>query len=174
MREIFTRHVGNDGKTFRCSEVFVARFVKRQLGWSKRKGTQAGQKVPANAVEQMRNHALCLAVDIRDHSIPASCCVNSDQTGYTHSNPGASTYDPIGTNQVIIISKEDKRAFTIMVSVSMSGETLPFQVMYGGKTNGSLPKFNDSTSEFVDVNTEAKKLQFRFESTGIPGNHWSC
>ena len=60
-----------------------------------------------------------------------------------------------------------------MVSVSMSGKTLPFQVMYGGKTDGSLPKFNDPTSEFVDVNTEAKKLQFRFESTGIQGNHWS-
>ena len=121
----------------------------------------------------MRNHALHLAVDIHDRSIPASYCVNSDQTRYTYSKPRVSTYDPIGMNQVAIVGKEDKRAFTIMVGVSMSGKTLPFQVMYGGKTDGSLPKINDPTSKFADANTEAKKLHFHFESTGIQGNHWS-
>ena len=174
-REIFTQCVGNDGGTFRCSEAFVGRFVKRQLGWSKRKGTQAGQKVPVDAAVQMKNHALRLAVDIRDHSIPASCCVNSDQTGYTYSRPGSSTYDPIGTNQVAIVGKEDKRAFTIMAGVSMSGEALPFQIMYAGKTDGSLPEINDPspTSKFKDANCEARKLRFRFEPTGVAGNHWS-
>ena len=128
-QDIFTQHMGNDGKSFRCSEAFVARFVKRQLGWSKRKGTQVGQKVPVDAPEQMKNHTLRLAVDIRDHLIPAGCCINSDQTGYTYARPGSSTYNPIGTNQVSIVGKEDKRAFTIMVGVSMIGDALPFQIM---------------------------------------------
>ena len=172
-RDIFTRCVGSDGKTFRCSEAFVARFVKRKLRWSKRKGTQAGQKVPADAPEQMRNHALRLAVDICDHSIPASCCVNSDQTGRTYAQSGESTYDPIGATQVPVVGKEDKRAFTIMVGISMDGVVLPFQIMYGGKTPASLPDINNSTSEFKDANNEAKRLQFRFEHTGVTGNHWS-
>ena len=172
-RDIFTRRVGNSGETFKCSDAFVARFVNRQLGWSKGKGTQAGQKIPVDALVQTRNHALRLAVDIRDYSIPASCCANSDQTGYNYSQPGASTYDFTGTNQVAIVGKEDKRAFTIMVGVSMSGEVLPFQVMYAGKTNGSLPEINNSTSEFKDANDKAKKLQFRFEPTGVANNHWS-
>ena len=172
-QDIFTRRVGNDGKTFRCSEAFVARFINWQLGWSKRKRTQVGQKIPVDAPDQTRYHALRLATDIRDYSIPASCCVNSDQTGYYYSWPGDSTYDPIGTNQVTIVGKEDKRAFTIMVGVSMSGEVLPFQVMYGGKTNASLPEINNPTSEFKDANDKAMKLLFRFEPTGVTNNHWS-
>ena len=170
---IFTQHVGNDGRTFRCSEPFVARFIKRRLRWSKQMGTQAGQKLPVDAPVQMKNHAYRLAVDIRDHSIPGCCCVNCDQTGYTYGRPGVSTYDTIGTNQVTIIGKEDKRAFTIMVGVSMSGEVLPFQIMYAGKTPASLPSIDDLKSEFKAVNDEAKQLRFCFESTGISGNHWS-
>jgi hypothetical protein len=171
--EIFTQHVGNDGRSFRCSEAFVGRFVKRTLGWSKRSGTQAGQKLPADAPDQMKNHAFRLAVDIRDHSIPACCCVNCDQTGYNYGKPGACTYDPIGTNQVTIVGKEDKRSFTIMVGISMSGEVLPFQIMYAGMTAGSLPNINDPTSVFRAANDEAKRLRFRFESTKVAGNHWS-
>ena len=172
-RDIFTRHVGNDGKTFRCSEAFVGRFVKRELGWSKRQATRAGQKVPPDAPEQMKHHALRLAVDIRDHSIPASCCVNSDQTGRTYSQSGGSTYDPIGATQVSVVGKEDKRAFTIMVGISMSGAVLPFQIMYSGKTTMSLPAINHPTSEFKNANDEAKRLRFRFEHTGLASNHWS-
>ena len=171
--EVFTQRVGNDGRSFRCSELFVGRFVKRKLGWSKRCGTQAGRKVPTDAMDQMKNHAFRLAVDIRDHSIPASCCANSDQTGFTYNKPGTSTYDPIGTNQVTIIGKEDKRSFTIMVGVSMSREVLPFQIMYAGMTAGSLPEVNDPKSAFKAANDEAKRLRFRFESTKVPGNHWS-
>ena len=171
--DIFTQRVGGNGGAFRCSEAFVGRFVKRQLGWSKRKGTQAGQKLPADAPDQMKSHALRLAVDIRDHSIPASCCANGDQTGYTLGQPGASTYDPTGTNQVTIVGKEDKRAFTIMVGVSMSGEVLPFQIMYAGMTSASLPDLDDPKSEFKAANDEAERLGFRFEFTRTPGKHWS-
>ena len=43
-RDIFTWRLGGDGKTFRRSETFVARFVKRELRWSKtNEGTQAGK-----------------------------------------------------------------------------------------------------------------------------------
>ena len=170
---IFDQRVGGNGGVFRCSEAFVGRFVNRQLGWAKRKGTQAGQKMPANAQEQMRNHALRLAIDIRDHSIPASCCANGDQTGYNYGQAGGSTYDPVGTNQVTIVGKEDKRAFTIMAGISMSGEALPFQIMYAGMTTASLPNTNDPKSEFKAANDEAKRLRFRFEFTRIAGNHWS-
>ena len=121
----------------------------------------------------MQHHAFRIAIDIRDHAIPACCCVNSDQTGKTYSQPGASTYDPIGTNQVTVVGKEAKQAFTIMVGVSTSGQVLPFQIMYAGKTSGSLPEINKPSLEFKDANDEAKRLQFRFEWTGIPGNHWS-
>ena len=91
--EIFTQYIGSHGGTFRCSNTFVGCFIKRQLGWSKRKGTQAGQKLPADALQQMKSRAFRLALDIRDHSIPASCCTNSDQTGCMLGQSGESTYN---------------------------------------------------------------------------------
>ena len=171
--DIFTQHVGNDGRTFWCSEAFVGHFVKQWLKWSKQKGTQAGQKLPADALEQMKSHVFRLAVDIHDHSIPPCCCANCDQTGSTYSQPGACTYDHMGTNQVTIVGKEDKRAFMIMVGILMSSEVLPFQIMYAGKTSASLPEIDNPKSKFKAANDKAKKLGFCFEPTGVPGNHWS-
>ena len=55
----------------------------------------------------------------------------------------------------------------------MGGQALPFQIMYAGKTSGSLPEINNPKSESKDANDEAKRLKFHFEWTGIPGNHWS-
>ena len=106
-----------------------------------------------------------LVVDICDHSIPADCCANSDQTGYTYSQPRLSTYNLTGMSQVMIIGKEDKQSFMIMASVSMSGEALPFQVMYVGMTATSLPDLDDPKSKFKAMNNEAKQLRFCFEFT---------
>ena len=170
--EIFTTEIGGNGRVFQCSDAFVGRFVKRTLGWSKRKGTQAGQKLPVDAEDQMEACAFRLAVVIGDHDIPESCVINNDQTGQTYAQPGLSTYDEVGTNQVTIVGKEDKRSFTIMVGVSMSGDVLPFQVMYAGQTLGSCPDVSDPKSPFKAANDEAKHLRFRFEPTKS-SKHWS-
>jgi len=141
--EIFTTNVGNDRKPFQCSDAFIGCFIKHTLGWSKRKGTQAGQKLPVNAEEQMEAHLFRIAIAITDNDIPESCVANGDQTGNVYSQAALSTYDQTGTNQVMIIGKEDKRAFTIMVGISMSGDVLPFQIMYPGSTSTSRPSVND-------------------------------
>jgi len=168
---VFTVTVGNDSKHFQCSDSFVGRFVKEKLGWSRRKGTQAGQKLPADAEDQMEACALRLAVAIADHDIPETCIVSGDQTGNTFAQSSQSTYAETGTNQVTIVGKEDKRAFTIMVGISMGGDVLPFQVIYGGHTDGSLPKLNEPGSAYKSANDEAKRLKFRFEPGGK--KHWS-
>ncbi|KAF9642099.1 hypothetical protein BDM02DRAFT_3106047 [Thelephora ganbajun] len=163
--------VGNNREPFQCSDTFIGRFVKHKVEWSKRKGTQAGQKLPADAEDQMEACAFQLAVAIADHDIPDSCVVNGDQTGSTFTQSGRSTYVETGTNQVTIVGKEDKRAFTIMVGISMSGEVLPFQVIYVGSTSGSLPKLDGPGSACKTANDEVKHLKFRFENEGK--EHWS-
>lgn len=168
---VFTVAVGNNSKPFQCSDSFIGRFVKDKLKWSKRKGTQAGQKLPADAEDQMEACAFRLAIAITDHDIPATCVVNGDQTGNTFSQSGQSTYAETGTNQVTVVGKEDKRAFTIMVGISMSGDVLPFQVIYTGQTVTSLPKLDEPGSVYKTANDEAKRLKFRFEPGGK--KHWS-
>ena len=54
----------------------------------------------------------------------------------------------------------------------MSGEVLPFQVMYAGNTPASRPRIDDPKSPYKAANDTAKRLRFRFESTMSP-KHWS-
>jgi hypothetical protein len=41
---------------------------------------------------------------------------------------------------VEVIGAEDKRGCTVVVTTTADGEVLPFQVIFGGKTEASLPK----------------------------------
>ena len=47
-----------------------------------------------------------------------------------------------GTKQIEIADIEDKRQFTAVFAGAMSGEFLPFQLIYQGKTKACLPKVN--------------------------------
>ena len=49
------------------------------------------------------------------------------------------TYNPTGAKQVAVVGMEEKRAFTLMVSVAADGTILPFQAIYRGSTKNSLP-----------------------------------
>ena len=169
--KIFMMTVRNNSKLFQCSDTFVGHFVKDKLKWSKHKATQAGQKLLANAEDQMEACAFRLAVAIADHNIPDVCVINGDQMGNTYSQSGQSTYAETGTNQVTVVGKEDKRAFTIMVGVSMSGEVLPFQVIYVGSSSASLRRLEKPGSAYKTANNEAKRLRFQFENGGK--KHWS-
>ena len=83
--------------------------------------------------------------------------VNTDQTQVVYASNGKSTYNLKGEKQVQVEGKDEKRAFTLVVGVSMRGEALPFQVIYHGATTRSLPSPN---APFFD---HAQKLGFRFE-----------
>lgn len=63
-----------NGNRFRCTESLVRRFLKRHMGWSLRRGTQAGQKVPENAPILLSNLGLRMVAEIRDENI-AACFV---------------------------------------------------------------------------------------------------
>ena len=93
--------------------------------------------------------------------------VNSDQTLVYFAAGAIETYAPIGSKQVEVVGKDERRGFTLMVGVSMSGEVLPFQAIYSGKTAASLP--SPSAPAYSKA---TKELKFRFESSQSD-NHWS-
>lgn len=119
MPNIFAITVGNNSKPFQCSDSFVGHFVKDKLKWSKCKATQASQKLPADAEDQMEACAFQLTVVITDHNIPDACVVNGNQTGNTYSQSGQMTYTETGIHQVAAVGKEVKRTFTIMIEISI-------------------------------------------------------
>lgn len=156
-----------DGKAFRCSESFVRHFLRTHLNWSIRKATRAAQKIP-NDVDRILRHAfLRLACTIRDESIDSCFIVNSDQTQVVYAQGSSVTWTEKGSKQVEVVGNDEKRAFTLLVGVSVSGELLPFQAVYQGKDRKrSLPKM-DSPGY-----ARAIELGFRFEVSGN-GTYWS-
>lgn len=103
----------------------------------------------------------------RDGSIRhAAFQVNVDQTQLVYEIGGRKTFDVCGAKQVSVVGLEEKRAITVVVAISGAGDLLPFQVIYTGKSNLSLPV--PSTTGY----TEAMKLGFKL-CPSMTANYWS-
>jgi hypothetical protein len=124
---------------FSCSNAYTRQFLHSQLGWSPRRATRAAQKIPQDANNLLRRAFLRMACAIRDEGIPACCIVNADQTQVVYSSGSKSSWAPTGDRQVSVVGTEEKRAFTLMVAIALSGDVLPLQAIYSGKTVRSLP-----------------------------------
>ena len=152
---------------FQCRDSFVRKFVRKEMKWSFRRTTRAGKKSPENIQEILTDAFLRFAWTISKYNIRAVFVVNSDQTLIYFSAGAEETYAAIGSKQVEVVGKDEKRGFTLMVGISMSGEVLPFQAIFSGKTPASLP-----TSAAPSYSKATEDLKFRFEYSG-GDNHWS-
>lgn len=153
------------GLPFRASERWVADFVVKHCRYKKRTATRAAQKIPCNWEAQLRGSLIRQIRALRDFSIPAVLRVNFDQTQVQLHDNGKVTYHPIGDKQVSVHGIDEKRAFTILASVSASGVLLPFQAIYKGYTNASLP------TSAAPRWAEAVQLGFHFAYGGH--TYWS-
>ncbi|KAG8917046.1 hypothetical protein FRC01_002696 [Tulasnella sp. 417] len=121
------------GQVFRCSPSFVHRFIRKRLRWSFRRATKAAQATPNDAPEVTKRAFLCMACTIRDEQILPDLVINADQTQVVLAQGTKALYAETGSKQVDVVGQTEKRAFTLMLSASQSGEALPFQAIYTGK-----------------------------------------
>ena len=76
---------------------------------------------------------------INEHKIPLSMIINLDQTP-SKFVPGCNkTLAKKGCKSVPIAGSPDKRMFTATFSITLTGEFLPIQLIYGGKTKEKYP-----------------------------------
>ena len=152
---------------FRCNENFIRLFMKQTLDWSFRRSTRAAQKIPQNSDHLLNRAFLRMACLVRDESVASCFIVNADQTQNVY-NPGSkTTWTESGVKQVAIVGLEEKRAFTLLVGPSNSGEVLPFQAIYQGKDpRRSLHKPSSPGYQ------EAIDFRFRFE-VSEKDTYWS-
>ena len=68
--------------------------------------------------------------------------LNLDQIPLSYVSPGKYTFDLKDSKTVPIKCVDDKRQITATFTVTASGSFLPIQLIYSGKTNCSLPKFD--------------------------------
>jgi hypothetical protein len=71
-----------------------------------------------------------------------------------------------GAKQVALVGAEEKRAFTLLVSVAADGTALPFQAIYQGGTMKSLP--SPRAPKMADENVAGMQLDFSGTKT-----YWS-
>ena len=152
---------------FQCRESFVKKFLREEMKWSLRRATRPGKKIPENVTQILTNATLRLVWTISEFNVPKPLSVNTDQTGVQYSSGGIATWAPIGSKQVEVVGKDERRTFTLIVGISMSGEVLPFQAIYVGKTPASLP-----TSDAPNYIRATVELKFRFEHSGNR-TYWS-
>ena len=92
------------------------------------------------------------------HSIPNDLIINFDQTPLPYVVTGNSTLHEKGAQSVPLQGKGKKKQITGTFAVSMTGDFLPMQLIYEGKTPRCLPR---------DV-----EFPMEFDVTFTP-NHWS-
>lgn len=95
--------------------------------------------------------------------MPAELVINADQTGVVLLPAGKETWAERGAKQVAGVVKEEKRQYTLTVGSASSGDMLPFQAIWSGKTAKSLPE--------ARLRAGAEKQGHRW----VPGGerHWS-
>lgn len=152
---------------FQCRDSFVMKFLQVEMKWSLRCATRPGKKTPNDLLQILTDTFLRFSWSISKFNIHAVFVVNSDQTMVYFAANAKETYDAIGSKQVEVVGLDERRGFTLMVGISMSGEVLPFQAIYCGRSSASLPSPNAPGFKKA---TQELKFQFEYSKTD---NHWS-
>lgn len=147
------------------SDSWTRGFLRNTLGWSWRRGTTAAQKLPDDWHVDAVKVCLRFAYLMRLYRIPSCFVLNMDETGVLLQPGGDVTYHEIGASEVPITGAEDKRQFTLLCTIAMGGELLPFASLWKGSTDRSLPKAVD---EFYNLCIETGH---KFFPAGE--KHWS-
>jgi hypothetical protein len=109
---------------------------------------------------------LRIAYHIKEEDIPSELFVNGDQTQVVFTQGTNLTWARTGAKQVTVISDDEKRAFTAVVSISNSGIMLPLQAIYQGASKRSCPNKSATDYNFA----KAAGIQFEYSKTKT---YWS-
>ena len=117
-----------------------AKSLLIRMGMVKRR-VSSKAKVDVEKFEALKQGFL---LDIKNivslEEIPPDLIINWDQTGINYVPVGSWTMEKEGARRVELVGKDDKRQLTAVFAGSMTGEFLPPQLIYQGKTHWCIPK----------------------------------
>ena len=126
-----------------------AKSLYQRMGFTRRKCTSSKVDIPEKArkeIEYQFHYEIVSKVE--RYQIPSSLVINLDQTP----SPMVSSMALKGCKDVTITGSADKRNITATFAITLSGEFLPVQLIYGGKTEQSLPRYKFPDSFCLGVN----------------------
>lgn len=121
-------------KGWKMSKSWFTNFIYKDLGLSLRQAT-TGRELPDNWEELKMAFCDRLAIRAKEFNITPDLVVNADQTGWHLAPHRGRTLARRGDRSVSMFSHHDKRQVTMMVGLSASGEILPLQFIFKGKTD---------------------------------------
>ena len=111
------------------------------MGFVRRAGTTGKVEIPAGVKKEAELKLVHKIVNnVEKCQIPLSLVLNLDQTYSKYVSMGKTTMAEKGLNSVPIFGLSDKRSTTATFTVTLNEKFLLMQLIYGGKTNQSLPK----------------------------------
>ena len=117
------------------------KFIYRHWNFTHRAGTTTRPAVPRGLFEECK---LTFLTDINklmtENKIPPELVLNADQTPCSYVSVGRMTMAARNSSSVPIKGLTDKRNITLTFVITLSGEFLPMQVIYKGKTTAGQPR----------------------------------
>jgi len=116
------------------------------MGMMKRKANTKAKVRVEDFDDMKRLFLMDINSAIQMDEIPAQSIVNWDQTGINYIPVSNWTMEQAGSKCVEVVGKDDKRQIIALFRCIMSGDFLPPQLVYQGKTNRCLPQYAFSSS----------------------------
>ncbi len=136
------------------------RSLYQRMSFSRRASTTSRPIITRSVWEELRDQFLHdIGTKVAENDIPDELIFNADQTPSKYVATSKVTMAKRNSKHVPIKGGGDKRAITITIIESLSGEFLPFQIIYKGKTKRSLP---------INASKDTHKFLFSFNM-----KHWS-
>ena len=119
-----------------------AQSLFRRMGFRRRQATTSKLEIPEGALKEIKmlfHHDI--VTEVAKFNIPDSLIINLDQTPTKYVPVGRTTLAKKNSKTVTIKGSTDKRTITATFAISIRGDFLPMQLIYGGKTKKCLPRF---------------------------------
>ena len=130
-----------------------AQSLFRRMGFTRRRKTTSKVDIPEAARKEIEYLFLYEIVNkVEKYKIPDSLVINLDQTPLKIVQCSNTTLAKKNSKNVTIVGSSDKRSITATFSITLSGKFLPMQLIYGGKTQQSLPRYQFPSGFSLSVN----------------------
>jgi hypothetical protein len=124
------------------SESWASRFLKENK-FSLRRVT-SGKIAESHDQIRLQNQLTRVAQAIAEMHIPSSAWIfNMDESGYILAKASDTTFADRGAHDAAVNGHSQREQVTVVETVSMQGELLPRQVIFGGATSAVFPPARD-------------------------------
>ena len=118
-----------------------AKSLLQRLNFVKRKATTSAKVEPSHFKELKEQFLLDIKAVVEMEDVPSDLILNWDHTGINIVPSSTRTMEAKESKRVEAVGLNDKRQITAVFCAALSGEFLPLQLIYQGKTTACLPRF---------------------------------